>query len=160
MIRHTAALALALMFSGIPAAADGISNDAAAVPGSMAPALPALAADAERALRATHVPGAWRGGVLPSLYVTLAGLQAYDGYSTVSGVHRGAAETNVVIKNAAGNPMAMIAIKGGVTAASIFMAERLWKQNRRTAAIVTMIATNGLMAAIAARNASVLRTQR
>ena len=161
MIRHTAAVALMLMFSGIAAAAaDGISDDAATVTGSKAAAFPALAADAEWGRPAIHVPDAPRGGVLPSLYVTLAGLHAYDGYSTVSGVHRGAAETNPVVKSVAGNPMAMIAVKGGVIAASIFMAERLWKQNRRSAAIATMIVTNGLMAAVAARNASVLRTQR
>ena len=157
MIRLTATVALVLTFSGIPAfAADG--DNAATVSGAAA-AVASVAADVDWARPSTYVGDLSRGGVLPSLYVSLAGLQAYDGYSTITGLKRGAVETNGIMKNVAGNPAAMFAMKAGVTAASILMAERLWKQNRRTAAIVTMIATNGLMAAVAARNASVLRAQ-
>jgi len=101
-----------------------------------------------------------RGAVLPTLYVSLAGLQAYDVYATTTGLRRGAVEANGVMKNVAGNPAAMWAVKAGVTTATIVIAEQLWKQHRRTAAIVTMIASNGLMAVVAARNASVLRAQR
>jgi hypothetical protein len=162
MIRHTVAIAVVsttLTFSSTPAAAADGASDAAAAAGSVAVAVPALAADVDWALPAVHVPQSSRGSVLPALYIGVAGLQVYDGYSTLTGFKRGAIETNAVMKNVAGNPAAMLAVKGGVTAASIFMAERLWKQNRRTAAIVTMIATNGLMAAVAARNASVLHAQ-
>ena len=61
---------------------------------------------------------------------------------------------------ASGTPAAVWAVKAGATAASIFAAERLWHQHRRAEAIAVMIATNGLMAAVAAHNASVLRAQR
>jgi len=36
----------------------------------------------------------------------------------------------------------------------------LWRHHRRAEAIVTMIAANGVMAAIAARNVGVLRASR
>lgn len=98
-----------------------------------------------------------RGGLLPVLYVSLAGLNAYDAYSTTKGLSRGARESNPVMRGAAGSPAAIWAIKGGVTGASIMVAERLWRAHKRPQAIGVMIISNGLMAAVAARNASVLR---
>ena len=56
----------------------------------------------------------------------------------------------------AGTPVALWIAKGGVTVASIYVAERLWKQHQRTKAIVMMIASNGIMAIVAAHNASVI----
>jgi len=156
MFRATAVVTMMLTCTGTVAAAAEPQQGS----GSVATAIPALAADVDWSLPAIHVESASRGSVLPSLYASLAGLQAFDGYSTLVGVRRGAVETNGIIKNVAGNPAALWAVKAGATTASIFVAERLWKQNRRMAAIATMVATNGLMAAVAARNASVLRAQR
>lgn len=101
-----------------------------------------------------------RPGMLAPLYVSLAALQAYDGYSTLKGVDRGARETNVLVGGLAGNPAAFWAVKAGSTAVSIYFAERLWREHRRAEAITVMIVTNGVMAAIAARNAAVLRSPR
>ena len=101
-----------------------------------------------------------RPSALPPLYVSLAALQAYDGYATLRGVTQGARESNVLVSGLAGKPAVFWALKGGSTAVSIVMAEQLWRRHRRTEAIVTMIAANGVMAAIAARNASVLRASR
>jgi hypothetical protein len=39
----------------------------------------------------------------------------------------------------------------------MLIAERLWKHNNKAGAIAVMLATNGMMATVAARNASVLR---
>ena len=72
----------------------------------------------------------------------------------------GARESNALVSGLAGRPAMFWALKGGSTAMSIFMAEQLWRHHRRAEAIVTMIAANGVMAAIAARNASVLRASR
>ena len=159
MNRLAAATVLMLTIAAIPASA---ADRADAVTGEgVAAAAPALAADVDWALPAVHIgAGASRGSILPSLYVSLGALQAFDGYSTTTGLRRGATEANGVMKNVAGSPAAMWIAKGGITAASIYAAERLWKQNRRVAAIATMVATNGLMAMVAARNASVLRVQR
>jgi hypothetical protein len=98
-----------------------------------------------------------RGAALPVLYGMLAGLQAYDGWSTVSAVNRGAVEANPAIAGAAANPGAMWALKVGATSASIFAAETLWRRHRRVEAIATMIAVNGMMVVVAARNASVMQ---
>ena len=60
---------------------------------------------------------------------------------------------------AAGTPPVFIAIKAATTVATIFWAERLWREHHRKTAIVVMVLTNGMMA-VAAQNASVLRAQR
>jgi hypothetical protein len=101
-----------------------------------------------------------RGRVLPILYVNYVALQAYDGYTTIHGVRRGAREANPMMSSLAGTPAAVWAVKGGVTAASIFLAERMWKEHRRGRAITTMIISTALMGAIAANNSAVLRAQR
>ncbi len=101
-----------------------------------------------------------RPSMLPPLYVSLAALQAYDGYATLRGVTNGAREGNVLVSGLAGKPALFWALKGGSTAVSIVMAEQLWRHHRRVEAIATMVVANGVMAAIAARNASVLRSSR
>jgi hypothetical protein len=112
---------------------------------------PELRADSRADLRIA------RGAALPVLYGTLAGLQAYDGWSTVKAVRLGATEANPAVAGIASHAPAMWAVKAGATLVSIYAAERLWRQNRRTEAIVTMIAVNGAMAMVAAHNASVLK---
>jgi hypothetical protein len=97
-----------------------------------------------------------RPASLPVLYATLAGLEAYDGYSTLRGVSSGANETNPLVGGLARQPAVFWTIKAVTTGASILFAEQLWRQNHRTQAVVLMILTNGAMGVIAARNASVL----
>jgi hypothetical protein len=57
------------------------------------------------------------------------------------------------------HPGALWAAKGGASFVSIFMAERLWRQNRRGQAVAVMLLTNGLMTAVAASNRSIVRAQ-
>jgi hypothetical protein len=101
-----------------------------------------------------------RGRVLPTLYVGLIALEAYDGYSTSRGLKNGAVESNTLLRRLAANPTALWAVKGGATFVSIYMAERLWRKNHRGQAIALMVVTNGLMTAVAFNNASVLRAQK
>jgi hypothetical protein len=103
---------------------------------------------------------ATRGPVLPSLYASLIVLEAYDGYSTTRGLKNGAVESNTFMRRLAAEPAALWAVKGGATFVSIYVAERLWRKNHRGQAIAVMVATNGLMAAVAMNNASVLRAQK
>ena len=98
--------------------------------------------------------------MLAQLYVSLASLQAYDGYSTLRGVNNGAQEANALVSAFAGKPAAFWAIKGGSSALSIYMAEKLWRRHRRAEAIATMVIANGVMGVIAVRNTAVLRSQR
>jgi hypothetical protein len=128
-------------------------------------AAPARAADGDVATadaasvltvtRGASIPA--RGPILPVLYGTLAGLQAYDGWSTVRAVRLGATEANPAVAGIASNAGAMWALKAGTTMTSIYVAERLWRRQRRVEAIVTMVAVNGMMAMVATHNASVMR---
>jgi len=106
-------------------------------------------------------PAPWaapaQGALLPALYVGLSGLNAFDAYGTPEALSRGAVEANPLMHGIAAKRPVMWAIKGGVTVASILVAERLWRQNRRPAAVALMVISNGLMAVVAAQNASVLR---
>ena len=95
---------------------------------------------------------------LPGLYAGSAFLQGYDAYSTLTALRAGATEANPLMKGITRSPVAFVALKAGLTAASIMGAERLWKDDHRVAAIAMMIASNGMMAAVAAHNASVLRS--
>lgn len=98
-----------------------------------------------------------RSPLLPSLYVSLGALQAYDIYTTLHGLERGATEANPLMQGVTSNPAAFVALKAGVTGVSIYAAERLWRQNRKKSAIVMMLASNGLMAWVASHNAAVIR---
>jgi hypothetical protein len=105
--------------------------------------------------------GPSRGAVLPSLYVSLAALNAFDAYATTTAVADGRArEANPLLRGAAGKPAVMWAVKGSATGATIFLAERLWRKNRRVEAIAVMLISNGMMSAVAARNAAVLHAAR
>ena len=94
--------------------------------------------------------------VLTSLYGSLAGLHAYDAYSTLRGVEQGARELNPVMQAVSGNGVAMVAFKSGMAAVSIAVSERLWRRNQRSRAVMVMLLTNGILAAVTARNAQVL----
>ena len=93
---------------------------------------------------------------LPALYAGSALLQGYDAYSTLNAIKHGATEANPLMKGLTKSPMAFIGLKAGMTAMSIMAAERMWKSNNRLGAVLTMVASNSVMAMVAAHNASVL----
>jgi hypothetical protein len=107
-----------------------------------------------------EVSPATRGPALPGLYVSLIGLQAYDGYSTSRGLRQGAIESNTFMGRVASHPGALWAAKGGAAFLSIYTAERLWRQHHRGEAIAVMIVSNGIMAAVAASNARIVHNQK
>lgn len=127
-----------------------------------APLAEAVAARLDDGMEAAQPVFVRDGGVnrrpkaLPVLYASLAALQMMDALSTFRGIELGAVEANPVMAGIADNRKAMFAVKAGVTAASILVAERLWKKNR-VAAVVSMLALNGLVGAVVAHNHSVLR---
>lgn len=114
---------------------------------------PELAASIGLAPRVTRFN---RPVALPALYAGTALLQSYDAYSTLSALKAGGVEANPIMKGITKNPAAFIGLKAGVAAMSIVAAERMWKNHNRMGAVLTMVATNGLMAMVAAHNASVL----
>jgi hypothetical protein len=114
---------------------------------------------AEVPVKPEVAPTLKRPVVLPVLYVSLAALQVHDGYATAVGLSRGAEESNPLMRGIAGQPVVFWTVKTAATAGAIWTAERLWKRHR-AAAVVAMIAVNGVMASVAARNVVTLRTLR
>ena len=145
--------------------------------GSLSLSAPVLAADSDRALPTFEVAGVsdtatvgWvpastelgrpaRPAILPALYVSFAALQVFDGYSTTTALGRGATEANPLMRRAGATPGVFWAVKAGAAASTIYLSERLWHQHRRVQAIAVMVVSNGIMAAVAARNARVLRSR-
>jgi hypothetical protein len=101
-----------------------------------------------------------RPRLLPVLYATYAGLQAYDVYSTRQALSLGAREANPLMQQAAQSSSAMIALKAGVTVGTIVAAERMWKNKNKAGAIAILVASNGVAAFVAARNARTLSALR
>ncbi|HEY5618479.1 MAG TPA: DUF5658 family protein [Vicinamibacterales bacterium] len=133
-------------------------------------AMPAYAADASASPAVAPVDirsavmvgnGLSRPSVLPALYVSYAALQVFDIYSTRQALAQGASEANPLMQQVVGNQSAFWAVKASATLGTILAAEHLWKKkNNKMAAIAVLVASNAVAAVVAARNASVLRSQR
>lgn len=100
-----------------------------------------------------------RPAILPALYLTLAGMQAWDVYTTRSALGAGAREANPIAAPFTENTGAMLGLKLASTATIIVLSERLWKKNR-VAAVVALVAFNGATAAVAMHNVRVGRQAR
>ena len=105
---------------------------------------PVVRTDVRPAMRPRPAP-------LVGLYVSLAGMQVLDIASTHRALEAGAVEANPMMAPFARSPLALAAMKAGVTSATIFATERMWKTNRK-AALLTMIALNATYGAIAVHN--------
>jgi len=117
--------------------------------------LPATAT-AETAL--PPAPAATRSsrGVLIPLYASFAALQALDAHSTSRGIHRGAVEQNPMLLSIADNPAALFAVKAGVAASTIVIADKV-RNRSRVGAIVLMAGLNSLYATIVVHNYAAVR---
>jgi hypothetical protein len=161
MNRIAAIALLSFSLSSVPALAAGV-NDPAEGPTttSETAAVSAIAAPAARELTGAEWTKAnRRPAALPGLYASLAALQMFDGYSTHRALAAGGREANPLMKNAVGSRAAFWTIKAAMTVGPMLAAERLWKTNK-VGAIAMMVATNGVMAAVAAHNAGVVKNQR
>ena len=163
MSRTILATCLAVFLGTIPAFA-AEKNSADRVDGIAADRVEAIADAAVETPTLVAPKPEWTGlagrpSILTALYGGSAALQAFDAYSTLKALKGGAVEANPLMKGVVGNPGVFIGIKAAVTGASIMAAEQMWRNNHRVAAIVMMVASNGVMAAVAAHNASVLNGQ-
>ena len=93
-----------------------------------------------------------RPRILPSLYFSLVVLQGADLYSTHATKASGASELNPLLNTVGGGMMGQTAVKAALTTSSIFLAERLWRKNKRGAAVVAMVSSNSLMAVVVRHN--------
>jgi hypothetical protein len=165
-----AASVLALASLSIPAAAQDLVaantlTTTVLFPASLVPAVtPAVSADtasAEAAVAAVPVPPVRRPVAsieqsrpmaLPLLYVAQGALQAMDMHSTYSAISLGAHEANPLMQGVVKNKGAMLAVKMGVAASTIWMSESMWKRGNRMGAIATMIVANAVTAVVVAHN--------
>ncbi len=92
-----------------------------------------------------------RPAVITGMYVSLAGLNALDLYSTSRALANGAREANPIVAAGNGNIGASLVIKTAATGASIYFVEKLWRKTR-AGAIATALVVNGATAAVVARN--------
>lgn len=160
MVRIFAISLLGMLLSA-PGFAAADENGAATLTPAAAVAASALAERPDLAAQMTFAPRAQAAAprrplTLPALYVGSAVLQGYDAYSTLAVLKHGGVEANPMMKGVTKRPIAFIGLKAGVTAMSIMAAERMWKNNNRLGAVLTMVAANGMMAYVAAHNARVL----
>lgn len=96
-----------------------------------------------------------RGALVP-LYASFAALQALDAHSTSRGIHRGAVEQNPMLHSIANNPAALFAVKAGLAASTIVIADKM-RDRSRVGAIVLMAGLNSLYAAVVAHNYAAVR---
>ena len=94
--------------------------------------------------------------VLLPLYVSFTTLQLLDAHSTTRALATGGVEANAVMRGVAGNPAALLAVKAGVTASTIVLAEKV-RSKSRVGAILLMAALNSTYATVVAHNYRVVR---
>jgi uncharacterized protein DUF5658 len=150
-------LSSAVLYSVVPLAPvpASVTMTAAAVASSAESAAPG-----PRFVRAFAVPRqapTSRPMILPALYVMQGALQALDVKSTFTAISNGAHEANPVMQPFAKNQGAMLAVKAGVAASTIWMSERMWRHGNRVGAIMSMVVSNAVTAAVVAHNYGVVR---
>jgi len=94
--------------------------------------------------------------MLMPLYGSIAALQTFDVYTTIRAMRYGGREANPIVRNSLEMPLAISLVKGASTAAVLFAAERLWRQQHRTAAVIMMIGVNAGYAFLVAHNYAVV----
>ena len=100
-----------------------------------------------------------RPALLSALYVTYAGIQAFDVYTTSESLRWGGREVNPVVAPLSRDMVALSALKAATTIGTIYCVDRLWRRHR-VAAVILMAGLNGAVGAVAAHNASVARHAR
>jgi len=100
-----------------------------------------------------------RPAPLPALYASTVLLQALDAHSTLTAIEHGAHEANPLIQDVAAHPGALVAVKAGMTAGIIYLAEKNWRRNR-VAVVVMMAVVNAVQAIIVLHNYKVGSTTR
>jgi hypothetical protein len=89
--------------------------------------------------------------ILPALYATLGGMQAWDIYTTTRALTVGAHEANPTAATFSSHAGSLVGLKAATTVGTIFFAERMWKKNK-VGAIVMLVAVNGATAAVSMHN--------
>jgi hypothetical protein len=126
-----------------------------AVPASAAPT-PVIAPRVPNHSPRLLKPQARPRSVLVPLYASFAALQALDAHSTLRALDAGAAEANPIVGGLAHKPIALLAVKAGLTASTIYLVEKV-RVRSRGAAIALMAVLNSAYVTIVAHNYRVPR---
>ena len=97
--------------------------------------------------------------LLSALYVTYAGVQALDVYTTAQSLRAGGREANPLLAPLSGDLVVVSAVKAASTVGTIYFVNRLWRRHRVTA-VILMAGLNGAVGAAASYNARVARRAR
>jgi hypothetical protein len=89
--------------------------------------------------------------VLTASYLGLGVLQTLDAHSTFRALDSGMHERNPLMRWASNHPAAFVALKGGATAGTILVAEKIRKKHPKRA-IVFITAINAVYAAVVMHN--------
>lgn len=173
MQRFIVTLTLGVLLTGVPSFAAAQQSAALGLAGAFAAAdlatsdlAPAIAASSNDEARPEAKPVVFEPrrrssgrATLNALSIATAALQGLDAYTTMSALNRGAVEANPMMRGVAGNPATLVAVKSGMTAATIFAARSLWPRNK-VAAVAVLAVSNGVLATVVAHNMSVMRQLR
>ena len=143
-----------VLLAGTPMPGSGAASPAALTPARLVESVTPTNDDAEQPPRTPNpvrLAGPERPRLLVPLYFSMAMCQTLDFVSTQRGLNAGGQEGNPVMAPLMGSAGAVIAVKAGVSAMTIYAAERLWKHNRK-AAVLTLIGVNIGYAAIVSHN--------
>lgn len=100
-----------------------------------------------------------RPPLLSALYVSYAGAQVLDLYTTSASLRQGGREVNPVVAPLSADLVAVSVLKAATTAGTIYFVDRLWRRHR-VAAVILMAGLNGAVGGVAAHNARVARRAR
>jgi Domain of unknown function (DUF5658) len=100
-----------------------------------------------------------RPAALPALYASTVLLQVLDAHSTLTAIEHGAHEANPLMQDVAAHPGALVAVKAGVAAGMIYLAEKNWRRHP-VAVVVMMVVFNTVQAIVVAHNYKVASTAR
>lgn len=159
MTSLTATLFLATSLMSTPAVPAAADATLAPLTAAAVAAIPVPEPSAQF-VRVNRAPTENRPAALMPLYAGFIALQGYDAYSTLKALDRGAVEANPLMRGVVKSPLGLVSIKSLTAAGVVFAAERLWRAKHRKAAVILMAVTGGLMAAVGANNARVLRQVR
>jgi hypothetical protein len=95
-------------------------------------------------------------GVLVPLYVSFGALQMLDAHSTLRAVRAGGVEQNPLLRGVVNQPVAFVALKAGVAASTIALADKV-RGRSRIGAIVLMAALNSVYTAVVVQNYRTVR---
>ena len=94
--------------------------------------------------------------VLLPLYMSFGALQMLDAHSTLRAIRAGGVEQNPLLRGVVNQPVAFVALKAGVAASTIALAEKV-RGRSRVGAIVLMAALNSVYTAVVVHNYRTVR---